>query len=180
MIYLELFIEFFLVGAFTFGGGYAMIPLIQEAVLRNEWLSAEQLIDFIAISESTPGPISINLATFVGMRTAGLLGATVATLGTVLPSFIVISIVAKFFEAFRNSKLMSGALTGLKPTVVVLIATSAISLSGNIIEYANLLTKENLITIGIIIVAAIMCYKKKSPIMIITVCAVLGIILGMI
>ena len=180
MIYLELFIEFFLVGAFTFGGGYAMIPLMQEAVLRNEWLSAEQLIDFIAISESTPGPISINLATFVGMRTAGLLGAAVATFGTVLPSFIVITIVAKFFAAFRDSKLMNGALTGLRPTVVVLIATSAISLTGNIIEYANLLTKENLISIAIIIVAGVMCYKKKSPIIIISICAVLGIILGMI
>ncbi len=179
MIYLELFIEFFLIGAFTFGGGYAMLPIIQQAVLEKGWLSQEQLIDFIAIAESTPGPLAINMSTFVGVRIGGILGAAVATLGVVLPSFIIITIVAKFFEAFRNSKLMSGAMTGLKPAVVTLIATSVVSLSGNVIEYANLLTKENLISIVIIVIAGVLCYKKKSPILIIGVSALLGIIMGM-
>ena len=102
MIYLELFIEFFLIGAFTFGGGYAMLPLIQQVVLEKGWLSQEQLIDFIAIAESTPGPLAINMSTFVGVRLGGLLGAMMATLGVVLPSFIIITIVAKCFEAFRK------------------------------------------------------------------------------
>lgn len=178
MIYLELFIEFFLIGAFTFGGGYAMLPLIQQTVLEKGWLSQEQLIDFIAISESTPGPLAINMSTFVGMRLAGLLGAFLATLGVVLPSFIVITIVAKCYEAFRQSKLMNGAMVGLKPAVVALIATSVVSLSKNIFTFTNIFTKENMISIGIFSVAGVLCYKKKSPIVIIMVCAVLGILLG--
>ena len=178
MIYLELFVEFFLIGAFTFGGGYAMLPLIQQTVLENGWLSEAQLIDFIAISESTPGPLAINMSTFVGMRMAGIGGAIMSTLGVVLPSFIVITIVAKCYEAFRKSNLMSGAMVGLKPAVVALIATSVISLSGNVIAYENFLTKENLITIAIVLVAGGLCYKKKSPIFIILVCAILGIVMG--
>ena len=180
MIYLELFIEFFLIGAFTFGGGYAMLPLIQQVVLEKGWLSQEQLIDFIAIAESTPGPLAINMSTFVGVRLGGLLGAMMATLGVVLPSFIIITIVAKCFEAFRKSKLMSGAMVGLKPAVVALIATSVVSLSGNVIEYANIFTKENLVSLGIIVVAGVLCYKKKSPILIIGICAILGIVMGQI
>lgn len=178
MMYLELFIEFFLIGAFTFGGGYAMLPLIYQTVLENGWLSEAQLIDFIAISESTPGPLAINMSTFVGVRMEGLLGAIVAMLGVVLPSFIVITIVAKFYEAYRKSKVMSGAMVGLKPAVVALIATSVISLSKNVIDYANLLTKENLISFVIIVVAGVLCYKKKSPIIIISISAALGIIMG--
>ncbi len=180
MIYLELFIEFFLIGAFTFGGGYAMLPLIQQTVLEKGWLSQEQLIDFIAISESTPGPLAINMSTFVGVRLGGIPGAVMATLGVVLPSFIIITIVAKCFEAFRNSKLMSGAMTGLKPAVVALIGTAVVSLSRNVIDYVNLLTKENLISFAIILVAGVLCYKKKSPILIICVSAILGILMGMI
>ena len=178
MIYLELFIEFFIIGAFTFGGGYAMLPLIQQTVLEKGWLSQEQLIDFIAISESTPGPLAINMSTFVGMRLGGLPGALMATLGVVLPSLIIITIVAKCYEAFRQSKLVSGAMVGLKPAVVALIATSIISLSKNVIVFTKILTKENLVTFGIFVVASVLCYKKKSPILIIMVSAMLGIVMG--
>ena len=90
MIYLQLFLTFLKIGAFTFGGGYAMIPLIRESVLGYGWLSEEQILNFIAIAESTPGPIAVNMATFVGASQAGILGALVATLGVVLPSFIII------------------------------------------------------------------------------------------
>ena len=180
MIYFELFVEFFLIGVFTFGSGYAMLPLIQQAVLEKGWLSEAQLIDFVAISESTPGPLAINMSTFVGMRMAGIGGAFMATLGVVLPSFVIILIVAKFYERFRTSKLMHGAMVGLKPAVVALIGTSVASLSGNVIAFANMLSKENLIMMGIILVAGVMCYKKKSPIMIIGVSAVLGVLAGMI
>ena len=90
MIYLQLFLTFLKIGAFTFGGGYAMIPLIRESVLGYGWLSEEQILNFIAIAESTPGPIAVNMAAFVGASQAGILGALVATLGVVLPSFIII------------------------------------------------------------------------------------------
>ena len=94
MIYLQLFIEFFLIGLFTFGGGYAMIPLVRETVLENGWLTEAQFYDFIGVCESTPGPIAVNMATFIGSDQAGVLGSICATLGVVLPSFIIILIIA--------------------------------------------------------------------------------------
>ena len=104
MIFLELFLTFFKIGAFTFGGGYAMLPLIQSEAIGNGWMTMEEIIDFIAVSESTPGPFAINMATFVGTQMGkeflgvggGILGAICATLGVVMPSFIVILFVAKF------------------------------------------------------------------------------------
>lgn len=178
MIYLELFLEFLFIGAFTFGGGYAMLPLIQQTVLENGWLSEAQLMDFIAISESTPGPLAINMSTYVGMRLGGIVGACCAMLGVVLPSFVVILIVAKFYVTFCNSKTMQSAMMGLKPAVVALVGTSVVSLSGNVIAFTNLMSKENLITIGIICVAGFLCYKKQSPIIVIVTSAVLGILAG--
>lgn len=178
MIYLELFLEFFLIGAFTFGGGYAMLPLVQQVVLENGWLTETQLIDFIAISESTPGPLAVNMSTFVGMRMGGFLGALVATLGVVLPSFLIILIVAKFYDAFRKSSAMQGAMVGLKPAVVVLIGTALVSLVGSVFSLTEILTVENAITLGIVIVAGVLCYKKKSPILIIGISAALGVLAG--
>ena len=104
MIWIELFLTFLKIGAFTFGGGYAMLPLIQSEVERHGWLTQAEVVDFIAVSESTPGPLAINMATFVGIRTGGVLGAVCATLGVVLPSFVIILIVAKFYEKFRKSR----------------------------------------------------------------------------
>ena len=95
MILLHLFLTFFKIGLFTIGGGYAMIPLIQEEVLQNHWLSFTDLIDFIAVSESTPGPFAVNIATYIGAETVGILGAVCATAGVVLPSFLIILLVAK-------------------------------------------------------------------------------------
>ena len=100
---LELFLTFMKIGAFTFGGGYAMIPLIQHEVCDNKhWLNEDDILEVVAIAESTPGPVVINAATFVGSRTAGTLGAVCATLGVVLPSFVIILIIAKFYEKFRH------------------------------------------------------------------------------
>ena len=104
MIFLELFWVFFLIGAFTFGGGYAMIAMIQQQVVSRGWMETAQIIDFIAIAESTPGPIAVNMATFVGSQMGGVWGAVCATLGIVLPSFVVILIVARCFRAFCASK----------------------------------------------------------------------------
>ncbi len=94
---IELFLAFLKIGAFTFGGGYAMIAMIQSEAERHSWLTQEELVDFVALSESTPGPLAVNMATFVGMRTEGVFGAIIATLGIVLPSFIIILIIANFF-----------------------------------------------------------------------------------
>ena len=128
MIYLELFWTFFLIGAFTFGGGYAMLPLIQIEVVNKGWLANEDVINFIAVSESTPGPFAINMSTYVGSEMGGVFGAACATLGVVMPSFIIILIVAKCYDRFKRSKLVKGAMSGLKPAVIGMIGTAVLSL----------------------------------------------------
>ncbi len=127
MIYLTLFWTFFKIGLFTFGGGYAMLPLIQQYVLGFNWLSEEELVNFVAVSESTPGPFAINIATYVGSSQAGVLGALCTTLGVVLPSFVIILIVAKCYMAFKESLVVRGMMNGLKPVVVGLIGSAVIS-----------------------------------------------------
>ncbi len=121
MIYFDLFLTFLKIGLFTFGGGYAMLPMIQEEVSAHSWLNQSELIDFIAVSESTPGPFAVNIATFVGTRTGGIFGGLCATFGVVLPSFVIILFVARFYQKFKSSKLVAGAMNGLKPAVVGLI-----------------------------------------------------------
>ena len=129
MILLDLFWTFFKIGAFTFGGGLAMLRLAQEQVLAKGWLQPDQIIDFVALSESTPGPFAINMATYVGASQSGFWGAVCATLGVVLPSFIVILVVAHFYKQFKNSHAVKGVMTGLKPTAIGLIASAVISMA---------------------------------------------------
>ena len=126
MIYLQLFIEFFLIGLFTFGGGYAMIPLVRETVLENGWLTEAQFYDFIGVCESTPGPIAVNMATFVGSDQAGVFGSICATLGVVLPSFIIILIIAMISGKFLKNKYVQRALKGIKAVVLGLIISTGI------------------------------------------------------
>ena len=128
MICLELFVTFFKIGLFTIGGGYAMLPLIQADVQAHGWMTAEELVNFIAVSESTPGPFAVNVSTYVGAELAGLPGALCATLGVVLPSFLIILLVARFYAAFRSSAIVSGAMGGLRPAVVAMIASAGISI----------------------------------------------------
>ena len=118
MILLHLFLTFFKIGLFTIGGGYAMIPLIQEEVLQNHWLSSTDLIDFIAVSESTPGPFAVNIATYIGAETAGILGAVCATAGVVLPSFLIILLVAKWFLSMQENRFVQGEKMG-KPSEIL-------------------------------------------------------------
>ena len=127
MIYLELFLTFFMIGAFTFGGGYAMLALLQgELVDRYAWLSREEFLDMTAIAESTPGPIAINAATYVGYRRAGFLGALLATLGVVLPSFLIIYTISLFFDAFLAFAPVAFAFRGLQVGVVYLILSAGV------------------------------------------------------
>ena len=125
----RLFWTFFKIGAFTFGGGYAMIPLIQREVVENhKWLDDEDIMSVIAISESTPGPIAINMATFVGYRTAGVLGSAMATFGVVLPSFVIILLVSGILRQFYDSEPVRYAFMGIRAGVLALIAKALWSL----------------------------------------------------
>ena len=121
----ELFITFFKIGGFTFGGGYAMIPLIQKEVVDNKkWVSDEDILDIVAIAESTPGPIAINSATFIGYRTAGVLGSFFATLGVVLPSFVIISLIAYLLNEFATYNIVKWAFFGIRAGVLSLVTKS--------------------------------------------------------
>ncbi len=128
MIYLELFLTFLEIGAVSFGGGYAMISLIREKVLLHGWLTEEELLNMIAVSESTPGPIAVNMATFVGSTQGGILGSFLATLGVVLPSFIIILIVAALIHNFLKYKGVQAFLGGIRPCVVGLILATALTM----------------------------------------------------
>jgi chromate transporter len=184
---LTLFFEFFKIGAFTFGGGYAMIPMIRQAVAAHGWATDAEIVNFIAISESTPGPFAINCATFVGMRNAGILGSAAATLGVVLPSFIIILLISRFFMSFKDNSLVKGGLSGIRPAVIGLIcAAGAQVLISNIFGAKTL---PDLIKVGSIdwlslcISAAVFALslvkikkKRVHPILLIALSAALGII----
>ena len=119
---LKLFTSFFKIGLFTFGGGYAMIPLIQnEAVEKQKWISDDDILEILAIAESTPGPIAINSATFIGSKVAGFWGAVAATVGVALPSFLIISIISYFLQAFKDSVVLKYAFMGIRAGVLALI-----------------------------------------------------------
>ncbi len=194
MIYWELFYTFFKIGLFTFGGGYAMLPLIQEEVLAHGWIPMEDLINFIAVSESTPGPFAINMATYVGTQMGataggmgtyigGLLGGICATLGVVLPSFIIILIVAKIFEQFKKNKLVKGAMSGLKPAAVGLIASAVVSMALIVFvpdgfSTAIFTSFEFYISLALFVVMSVLAFKKVHPILIIVISAVVGIVTG--
>ena len=182
MIYLELFLTFLKIGAFTFGGGYAMLPFMQQEVLVNNWMSEEELLNFIAVAESTPGPVAINMATYIGVQTGGIFGAICATLGVVLPSFVIIMLVAKFYTKYKNSFVVKGCLTGLRPVVVGLIAAAIISLGyGVFFPLGISLTAfdfqffASLVIFAIVVVLAL---KKVNPIYLILGSAGLGILCG--
>ena len=183
MIYLKLFWTFFKIGISTFGGGYAMLPLIQEEVARHGWMQNAELINFIAVSESTPGPFAINISTFVGAQTGGLFGAFCATFGVVLPSFVIILIVAKCFLRFKNSKIVAGCMSGLKPAVIGLIATAVLSVGQTVffpngLQMQGILTPAFMVSVGIFVVMTVLLFKKVHPILILCLSAVVGIAAG--
>lgn len=179
MIYLDLFITFCKIGLFTFGGGYAMLPMIQSEVISNGWLTSEELVNFVAVSESTPGPFAINIATYVGVHTGGILGSLCATLGVVVPSFVVILLVAKFIAAFRESKVIDGCLYGLKSAVIGLIAATFVTMSVSVFVETNLTVSQIIESLIIVSISAVLLFAKKvSPILIIVLSAILGIGFG--
>ncbi len=129
MIYLQLFLSFLQIGLFSFGGGYAAMPLIQEQIVDTHgWLSMSEFTDLITISQMTPGPIAINSATFVGIKIAGLAGAAVATAGCILPSCVIVTLLAKIYLKYRNVKTFQSVLDSLRPAVVAMIAAAGVSI----------------------------------------------------
>ena len=150
MIYLQLFLSFLQIGAFSFGGGYAAMPLIQNQVVQlHPWLSQS---DLITISQMTPGPIAVNSATFVGTRIAGMPGALAATAGCVLPSCILVTLLAKIYLKYRNLSLLQGVLKSLRPAVIAMIAAAGVSILVNAFwgeTMASLTTTELLPNISI-------------------------------
>ena len=128
MTYILLFVEFFKVGLFTFGGGFAMIPLIKEVVLKYNWLSEPEFYDFIGVCESTPGPVAINMATYIGYQRKKILGSILATLGVVLPSVIIIFIISLFFDKFLANQYVAYAFVGIKACVAFLILKAALGM----------------------------------------------------
>lgn len=145
MVYLQLFLSFLQVGLFSFGGGYAAMPLIESQVVTGHgWLTMAEFTDLVTISEMTPGPIAINSATFVGTRVAGIPGAVVATLGCILPSCILVTLIAKFYLKYRDLSVLQGVLGSLRPAVVAMIASAGVSIlltafwgSGAVISWAG-------------------------------------------
>ena len=127
-IYLQLFLNFLKIGVVSFGGGYGMIPLIQETVVTNGWLTQEEILNFIAVSESTPGPIAINMATFIGSSQGGILGSFIATLGIVLPSFFIILIIATLAKNLMKFAGVKATLNGIRPTIVGMIFATFVTM----------------------------------------------------
>lgn len=186
MIYLQLFLEFLKIGAFTFGGGYATIPLITEIVIKYNWMSMQELIDFIAISESTPGTFAVNISTYVGAKTAGILGSIVAILGLIIPCFVIIVIIAKIYEKFKENIIVKGLLFGLTSTVVGLITSTVLTIAKEIffpngIDISVLSSSGFYVSLFIFALSAFLLLNKKikiNPISIIGISACLGIVAG--
>lgn len=191
MTLIKLFITFFKIGAFSFGGGYAMIPIIQREIEKNNWITPKEFADIIGIAGMTPGPIAVNSATFVGVKVHGLLGAIFAMVGIMIPSFLCVVTISKYFNKFKDHKLNILIFKGIKPVVAGLIASAAISLSKTSLlngfsmpdywsRFINAPLKAiNISGFIILILALVMLIKHKiHPILVILSSAVLGVAAG--
>lgn len=184
MIYWELFFGFLKVGCFSFGGAYAAIPLIREVVLKYGWITEEKLTYMIAVSESTPGPIMINLATYIGSSQAGIIGALIATIATVLPAFFVILLIAKILKNVMDNRYVKAVLSGIEPCVIgIILATGLYMTIQNCVIYGkNTKCDSTSIIVVILVIISMLLYKfirkkKMSPILLIIVSAGLGILI---
>jgi len=186
MIYLMLFITFFKIGLFSFGGGYGMLPLMEQEVLSHGWMTSAEFFNFVAVAESTPGPIAVNMATFVGSSQGGILGAACSTLGVALPSIIIILLIVAVFKNFLQSKIVSSALAGVKPVIVGLIFVTGawLAVKNTLPEIAAFSTEgfsltALLLTVGIgaaYTLYKIVLKKNPSPIVVIVLSAGLGML----
>lgn len=167
---IKLYLAFLKIGTFSFGGGYAMLPFIQkEIVEKNNWISMSEFTDIIGISQMTPGPVAINSATFVGYKINGVIGSVIATLGVVTTSFILVTVINKLLDKFKESKVIKAALLGMRPVLIALIIYAFIDLAKE--AYVDI--KSIIITL---IIGIILLSKKVHPILVIVIAAVLGLL----
>jgi len=185
MIYLQLIFEFFKTGLFAVGGGLATLPFLNEICRKYEWFTEQMLSNMIAISESTPGPIGINMSTYAGYQAAGVPGAIVATCSLVAPSIIIIILIAKFLAKFNEHPLVKNAFTGLRPAVTGLIAAAMAGVMKTALlsiptfqETGNAFSLFNLpaIILFLVLFAGMMKFKKLHPVVFIAIAAVVGIV----
>ncbi|MCH4886612.1 chromate transporter [Acidaminobacter sp. JC074] len=176
MIYLRLFMSFFKIGLFSFGGGYAMIPLISDLITKEGWLLQEEFVQIIGIAEMTPGPIAVNSATFVGYKTAGILGSMSATLGVAMPSLLLILFVSGFFFKYSDHPIMKHIFLGIRPVVAGLILASALVMARTtILSGGHGQIAFNFETFIITIVILFIALRQKMhPIILISIAGILG------
>lgn len=170
MIYFKLFLEFFHIGLFSFGGGYATLPFLYHIADVQKWYTAKQLTDMIAVSSITPGPVGVNVATFAGFATSGILGSLVATTAVVLPSYVLVIIVSKLLEKFKENIYVQAAIYGLKPAGCGLLAAVGVGMFA-----------ENLSFLGFLLFGVLFYIsftKKKDPLFYLAVSAVVGLLAG--
>lgn len=167
---LDLFIAFFQIGLFSFGGGYAMLPFIQEQAINvHGWLTTSEFLDMLGIAQITPGPIAINTATFVGYETAGILGGLMATLAVVLPSFLIVLTISYFFNKFKESKVMENIFKGLRPIVLGLVASAAVDIGTEVfVDYKAVVIS--------LIVFTLITFKRANTIALIVLAGVMGVL----
>ena len=183
MIYLTLFLEFFKIGLFCFGGAFGMLPLIEETVVSHGWLTESAFYDFVGVCESTPGPIAVNVATYIGSLKGGFLGSLCATLGTVLPSFLIILLIASVLKNFTENKFFKGFIKGVQPVVIALILSTGATLLAKAFGYVSL--QEFHVDWICVVIFALLCgiyfgakklFKKKlSAVWLILISCALGI-----
>lgn len=190
MIYFQLFLEFFKTGLFAVGGGMATLPFLYDMADKTNWFTSAQLADMIAVSESTPGPIGVNMATYVGYTTAGVWGGLVATLALITPSIIIILIISYFLQSFRENKHVDAAFYGLRPASTGLIAGAGMTVvmitliqldlfknTGNIVDLFN--WKSLILAVGIYVLTNhVKQTKKLHPVFFIVSSAIIGILFG--
>ncbi|MGI5822434.1 MAG: chromate transporter [Dethiobacteria bacterium] len=188
MVYLKLFLSFVKVGLFSFGGGYAMLPLIQSEVAARGWLHATELVDIIAIAEMTPGPIAVNAATYIGYRTAGFAGSIVATAGVSLPPIVLVLIIAGYFFKFRDQPVITMVFYGVRPAVTGLIIAAAVFIAEIALVREKPVTLQALqfkpaaflnITEGLIMLAVFIALLKFKlhPLLLIALAGLAGIVI---
>lgn len=190
MIYLLLFLEFLKIGLFTFGGGYAMVPLVQETIEKHGWLTESQFAYMIGLCEVTPGPIALNMATFIGATNGGFLGGLVATVGVVIPSFVIICIIAALLAKFSNNKYVKSALKGTMAVAIGLIIYATLTMIGQVLVKVDVSTTSFNITgnlssirlfaliVGGYVLLWLIRKKKPGPILVIAMAALVGVIFG--
>ncbi len=181
MLYIEIFLTFFKIGLFSIGGGLATLPYLQELIDKKAWINSKELLNMIAISESTPGPIGINVATYIGHNTLGIFGGIVSTLGLITPSIIIIIIIAHYFAKFSEEDLVKSAFTGIRPAVTGLIAAAGFNVASIALlktgAIGSLINKIHIGGLLLFIFMVFVIYKyKKHPLLYILFAALIGLI----